>query len=149
MKSLLRGRTARVAVVLAAVAALAVSAAAATAAPRAHAAKKADSLVIGYPGIPPIFMATRLYVADKRGYYKKYGANVELKGFTTGTDAVRAVRWVRLRRSCRHSPCGSCAREKNGCALKASLKGTSSARAAPALSRFRRMAGSSPLAVSV
>jgi len=91
MKSLLRGRTARVAVVLAVVAALAVSAAAATAAPRAHAAKKADSLVIGYPGIPPIFMATRLYVADKRGYYKKYGANVELKGFTTGTDAVRAV----------------------------------------------------------
>jgi len=91
MRLLLRGRTARIALVLGAVAALTVSAATATAAPRAHAAKKDNSLVIGYPGIPPIFMATRLYLASQRGYYKKYGANVTLKGFTTGTDAVRAV----------------------------------------------------------
>jgi NitT/TauT family transport system substrate-binding protein len=91
MKLLLRGRTVRLAVVLAAVAALAVSAAMATAAPAADAAKQDNTLVVGYPGIPPIFMAVRLYVADRMGYYRKYGVNVQLKGFTTGTDAVRAV----------------------------------------------------------
>lgn len=91
MRLLQRGRAASVAVVLAAVVALGIGAAAGTAAPRAHAAKKASPLVIGYPGIPPIFMATRLYVADRLGFYRKHGANVELKGFTTGTDAVRAV----------------------------------------------------------
>lgn len=91
MKVLFPGRAARLAVVLAAVAALGVSAAAATAAPRAQAVHADNSLTIGYPGIPPIFMAVRPYVASQMGYYKKYGADVTLKGFATGTDAVRAV----------------------------------------------------------
>jgi NitT/TauT family transport system substrate-binding protein len=91
MKVLYHGRAARIAVVLAAVAALGVSAATATAAPQARAATKDNTIVLGYPGIPPIFMAVRAYVADRMGYYKKYGVNVVLKGFTTGTDAVRAV----------------------------------------------------------
>ena len=43
------------------------------------------------PGIPPVFLGVRPYVAQQRGYYKKWGADVELKGFTTGTDALRAV----------------------------------------------------------
>jgi NitT/TauT family transport system substrate-binding protein len=91
LRSLIWGRVALVAVVLAAVAALGLSAATGSAAPRAHAAKKDNTIVLGYPGIPPIFMATRLYVASNLGYYRKYGVNVVLKGFTTGTDAVRAV----------------------------------------------------------
>ena len=91
MKVLFRGRAAQVAVVLTSVAALGVSATAATAAPQAHAVKKDNSLTIGYPGIPPIFMAVRSFVADKMGYYRHFGADVKLQGFTTGTDAVRAV----------------------------------------------------------
>jgi NitT/TauT family transport system substrate-binding protein len=87
-----RGRIARVAAVLALGGALMLSAAAVgSAAPAKHAARQDDSLTIGYPGIPPIFMATRLYVAQNMGYYRHFGANVTLKGFTTGTDAVRAV----------------------------------------------------------
>lgn len=91
MKGLQPGRAARIAVVLSVVAALGASAATATAAPRAHAVSKDNSLTIGYPGVPPVFMAVRAFVADKMGYYNHYGADVTLKGFTTGTDAVRAV----------------------------------------------------------
>src|SRR5436189_51761 len=47
--------------------------------------------VLGLPGIPPVFLGVRPYVAQQRGYYKKWGADVELKQFTTGTDALRAV----------------------------------------------------------
>ena len=32
-----------------------------------------------------------LYVADKEGFFKKYGANVEIPPFDTGTAAARAV----------------------------------------------------------
>ena len=48
-------------------------------------------IVLGLPGIPPVFLGVRPYVAQNRGYYKKWGADVELKQFTTGTDALRAV----------------------------------------------------------
>jgi NitT/TauT family transport system substrate-binding protein len=91
MKLLLRGRAARIAVVLTTVAALGVCAATATAAPATHAAKADNTLVVGLPGIPPVFLGVRPYVALQQGYYKLYGVDVQLKGFTTGTDAVRAV----------------------------------------------------------
>ncbi|HEY8704132.1 MAG TPA: ABC transporter substrate-binding protein [Gaiellaceae bacterium] len=91
MKGLVLGRPARIAAVLAAAAALLASAATASATPTVHASKKADSLVIGLPGIPPVFLGVRPYVALQLGYYKKWGVDVTLKGFTTGTDAVRAV----------------------------------------------------------
>ena len=32
-----------------------------------------------------------LYVADKEGFFKKYGANVEVRPFDTGAAAARAV----------------------------------------------------------
>jgi ABC-type nitrate/sulfonate/bicarbonate transport systems, periplasmic components len=48
-------------------------------------------IVIAAPGIPPIFASVILYVADKEGYFKKYGANVEIRPFDTGTAAARAV----------------------------------------------------------
>ena len=47
--------------------------------------------VIAAPGIPPIFASAILYVADKEGFFKKYGANVEVRPFDTGTAASRAV----------------------------------------------------------
>jgi NitT/TauT family transport system substrate-binding protein len=91
MKVSFFGRAARVAVVLAAVAALGVSATVATAAPKAHAASKLTPITLGVPGIPPVFLGVMPYTALQQGYYKKYGLDVQIKGFTSGTDAVRAV----------------------------------------------------------
>jgi ABC-type nitrate/sulfonate/bicarbonate transport system substrate-binding protein len=48
-------------------------------------------LVVAAPGIPPIFASVQLYVAEKEGLFKKYGANVEVRPFETGTAAARAV----------------------------------------------------------
>jgi NitT/TauT family transport system substrate-binding protein len=76
------------AAVLAAVAALGASATAATAAPKA---KQLTSITLGVPGIPPVFLGVMPYTALQQGYYKKYGLDVQIKGFTSGTDAVKAV----------------------------------------------------------
>jgi ABC-type nitrate/sulfonate/bicarbonate transport system substrate-binding protein len=48
-------------------------------------------IIIAAPGIPPVFASTILYVAEKQGFFKKYGANVEIKAFDTGATASRAV----------------------------------------------------------
>jgi NitT/TauT family transport system substrate-binding protein len=48
-------------------------------------------LVIAIPGIPPIYSVTIAYVAEKQGFFKKHGANVEIKPFDNGTAAARAV----------------------------------------------------------
>lgn len=88
MKVLFQGRAARVAVVLAAVAALGAGATAATAAPKAQ---KLTTITLGVPGIPPVFLGVMPYTALEQGYYKKYGVDVQIRGFTSGTDAVKAV----------------------------------------------------------
>jgi NitT/TauT family transport system substrate-binding protein len=54
-------------------------------------ASAANSIVLGSPGIPPVISAVLPYIADKQGFYKKYGVNVTVKSFQTGTDATRAV----------------------------------------------------------
>lgn len=51
----------------------------------------APSLVLGSPGIPPVISGLLPYIADKEGFYKKYGVNVTVKSFQTGADATRAV----------------------------------------------------------
>jgi NitT/TauT family transport system substrate-binding protein len=48
-------------------------------------------MVVAAPGIPPIFASVILYVADKEGFFKKHGANAEVRPFDTGTAAARAV----------------------------------------------------------
>ncbi len=58
------------------------------AAPALAAGKK---LVMAVPGVPPIYSATIAYVAEKQGFFKKYGADVEIKQFDNGTAAARAV----------------------------------------------------------
>jgi NitT/TauT family transport system substrate-binding protein len=78
----------RFAALLAAVGALGVSATAATAAPKA---KQLTTITLGVPGIPPVFLGVMPYTALEQGYYKKYGLDVQIKGFTSGTDAVKAV----------------------------------------------------------
>lgn len=49
------------------------------------------SIVLGTPGIPPVISGLLPYIADKQGFYKKYGVNVTIKNFDTGTDATRAA----------------------------------------------------------
>jgi NitT/TauT family transport system substrate-binding protein len=51
----------------------------------------AGTITLGSPGIPPVISGLLPYVADKQGFYKKYGVDVKIRNFETGTDAVRAL----------------------------------------------------------
>ncbi|MDO8534849.1 MAG: ABC transporter substrate-binding protein [Xanthobacteraceae bacterium] len=55
------------------------------------AAAQGKKMVIAAPGIPPIFASVIAYVAERQGFFKKHGANVEVRPFDTGTAAARAV----------------------------------------------------------
>ena len=48
-------------------------------------------IVVAIPGIPPIYSVTIAFVAEKQGFFKKYGADVEIRPFDNGTAAARAV----------------------------------------------------------
>ena len=48
-------------------------------------------LVLTVPGIPPIFASTIALVADKQGYFKKYGVSVEVRPVDTGTTGARML----------------------------------------------------------
>jgi NitT/TauT family transport system substrate-binding protein len=48
-------------------------------------------MTLGSPGIPPVISGLLPYIASKQGFYKKYGLDVTVKSFTTGTDATRAA----------------------------------------------------------
>ena len=48
-------------------------------------------LTIGLPGIPPIFSVTIAHVAEKEGFFKKHGVDVEIRAMDNGTAAARAV----------------------------------------------------------
>ncbi|HEY2529511.1 MAG TPA: ABC transporter substrate-binding protein [Xanthobacteraceae bacterium] len=60
-------------------------------APSMPAKAQAKKIVLATPGIPPIFAAVNVYVAQKEGFFSKYGANVEIRPFDNGTAAARAV----------------------------------------------------------
>jgi len=55
------------------------------------AAAQGKKIVLAIPGIPPIYSVTIAFVAEKQGFFKKHGANVEIKPFDNGTAAARAV----------------------------------------------------------
>src|SRR5690349_24764725 len=74
-------------IVLAASAALLAASLAGT----APAAAQGKKIVVAIPGIPPIYSVMIAYVAEKQGFFKKHGANVEIKPFDNGTAAARAV----------------------------------------------------------
>src|SRR6478752_4357864 len=57
----------------------------------APAAAQGKKLVLAIPGIPPVYSVTLAYVAEKQGFFKKHGANVEIRPFDNGTAAARAV----------------------------------------------------------
>lgn len=50
-----------------------------------------DTITIGLPGIPPVFVNTQAFVAEQEGLFEKYGVNVELRAFDSGAAAARAV----------------------------------------------------------
>ncbi len=56
-----------------------------------QAAADDKTLHLAVPGIPPIFASVIAIVADHQGYFKKYGAQVDVKFFESGTAAERAV----------------------------------------------------------
>ena len=60
-----------------------------TASPPAMAQGK--KMVIATPGIPPIYSVTIAFLAKKQGFFKKYGADVDIRPFDNGTAAARAV----------------------------------------------------------
>ena len=51
----------------------------------------AQKITLAPPGVPPIFISIITFVAKDAGFFKKYGANVELRPFDNGTAASRAV----------------------------------------------------------
>jgi NitT/TauT family transport system substrate-binding protein len=55
------------------------------------AAAQDKKIVVAIPGIPPIFSVTIAFVAQKQGFFKKHGADVEIRSFDNGTAAARAV----------------------------------------------------------
>jgi NitT/TauT family transport system substrate-binding protein len=55
------------------------------------AAAEGKKLILAIPGIPPIYSVIITYVAQKEGFFKKHGADVEIKPFDNGTAAARAV----------------------------------------------------------
>src|SRR6478672_3649789 len=57
----------------------------------APAAAQGKKIVVAIPGIPPIYSVTIAYVAEKQGFFKKHGVDVEIRPFDNGTAAARAV----------------------------------------------------------
>jgi NitT/TauT family transport system substrate-binding protein len=57
----------------------------------APASAQGKKIVVAIPGIPPVFSVTIAYVAEKQGFFKKHGADVEIRPFDNGTAAARAV----------------------------------------------------------
>lgn len=55
------------------------------------ASAQGKKITIAAPGIPPIFSATITFVAEKQGFFRKHGADVEIRPFDNGTAAARAV----------------------------------------------------------
>src|SRR6476469_9868357 len=64
---------------------------AATLAGTAPAAAQGKKIVVAIPGIPPIYSVMIAYVAEKQGFFKKHGVDVEIRPFDNGTAAARAV----------------------------------------------------------
>jgi NitT/TauT family transport system substrate-binding protein len=55
------------------------------------AAAQSPKIVFAPPGVPPIFISIIAFVAQDQGFFKKYGADVDLRQFDNGTAAARAV----------------------------------------------------------
>ncbi|MGC1859244.1 MAG: ABC transporter substrate-binding protein, partial [Pseudolabrys sp.] len=54
-------------------------------------AAQSKKIVVAIPGVPPIYSVTIAFVAEKQGFFKKHGVDVEIRPFDNGTAAARAV----------------------------------------------------------
>lgn len=63
----------------------------AIAAGAAPAAAQNNKISIAVPGVPPVFSTTIAFVAEKQGFFKKYGVDATIRPFDNGTAAARAV----------------------------------------------------------
>lgn len=50
-----------------------------------------DPSIFAIPAIPPIFVGMLPLVAEKQGFFRKYGENVEVRNFPTGAEGSRAA----------------------------------------------------------
>jgi NitT/TauT family transport system substrate-binding protein len=55
------------------------------------AAAQNKKIIVATPGIPAIYSVTIAHVAEKQGFFKKHGVDVEIRPFDNGTAAARAV----------------------------------------------------------
>jgi NitT/TauT family transport system substrate-binding protein len=58
---------------------------------RQPAVAQTPKIVLAPPGVPPIFISIVAFVAQDQGFFKKFGADVDLRQFDNGTAAARAV----------------------------------------------------------
>ena len=71
--------------------ALCLAAAVAAALSPEPASAQSKPLVLAVPGIPPIFASNIALVADKQGFFQKYGAAVTVRPVDTGTTGARML----------------------------------------------------------
>jgi NitT/TauT family transport system substrate-binding protein len=57
----------------------------------APASAQSPKITLAVPGVPPIFATVVAYVAEKQGFFKRYGVDVTIRPFDNGTAAARAV----------------------------------------------------------
>jgi NitT/TauT family transport system substrate-binding protein len=50
-----------------------------------------ETVTIGTPGIPPVFIAVQVFVAQDQKFFEKYGVKVNIRQFDTGANAARAA----------------------------------------------------------
>lgn len=50
-----------------------------------------DTIKIGLPAIPPVFISTQVYVAQQQKFFEKYGLKAEIRPFDSGANAARAL----------------------------------------------------------
>jgi ABC-type nitrate/sulfonate/bicarbonate transport system substrate-binding protein len=55
------------------------------------ASAQGKKIVLATPGIPAIYSVTIAHVAEKQGFFKEHGVDVEIRPFDNGTAAARAV----------------------------------------------------------
>ena len=72
-------------------AALAAAALIALSAGAAREASAQETLKLGLPAIPPVFVAVPAFVAQQQKLFEKYGVKVELRTFDSGASAARAT----------------------------------------------------------
>ena len=54
-------------------------------------ARAQETLTLGLPAIPPVFVTVQAYVAEQQGFFKKHGVTVNLRPFDSGANAARAT----------------------------------------------------------